>query len=178
MRTLFATLALFISTSAFATSYYTDTRYLASFQFDAIAFGQPVREVMVHAGVLESAEGYGQATVRKWMDVKDLMMSPSPHGFFAKGLFKHFDTGNSGSRKIGLGLIVQYWITFQDGSTMITEPRLHTTPGTRSCGPNFYRDELAALRAETDSTETRVEKFGLYGDACRDAEFELAPAGL
>src|SRR4051812_41460987 len=103
------------SVPAFATHYSGNRTYFTQYDFSAQAFGKQVKSVIVHTGVLErgcSGESY-------WSDVKNVPMERHGNHFNARAMVTGAtDSGCTSAN----GAIAQYWVTFEDGSTLITTP--------------------------------------------------------
>jgi hypothetical protein len=100
-----------------ASSFYTSDHYFALFHFDAVAWGKAVRSVKVHTGVLEQAAFSDSGNGQYWADVQDILMVKVGDHFFAKAKLDGFSQSHNDSN---LGPVVQYFVEFEDGTSMIT----------------------------------------------------------
>lgn len=121
MKKIFGLSAILLwSASAFATTWSEKDSFWVTYEFSANAFGKSVASVMVHTGVLRQGGDSCGGTLYPgyWDDVHDVVMTRTGDHFFAKA---RLDSG-TGECQIGVaGPIVQYWLTFTDGSKLITD---------------------------------------------------------
>jgi hypothetical protein len=82
--------------------------------FTGVAFGKPVKHVDAHMGVLmQRPDGE-----RFWVAVEHMRMIPRGDHFFTKSKLQAWS--EPGGAQV-VGPVIQYWVTFADGQTMITE---------------------------------------------------------
>ncbi len=157
----FAAFLLFLSSHSFATSWKSDIVYFVRAHYSAVAFGKPVQSVMVHTGVLEQ-DGPGWMGAREifyWTDSKDIFLQQKGDHFAGQYLLE------ASSSKFGPFVkypVVQYWITFTDGTRTISD--VYPIEVDRELTIS-QADEFARLRRDweeafsrlTDSTETTAD---------------------
>lgn len=110
---------LFISLQGFATTWSGRDQYWVSYHFTKIAFGKQVRSVYIHTGILRQ-QRYGYDSTY-WENVAHIPMEDKGNHFFAKLKL----TAYPGEMEPNvIGPIVQYWVSFTDGTEMITDGSL------------------------------------------------------
>jgi hypothetical protein len=93
---------------------------LCTLHYSKVAYGKAVKEVIAHKGMLRDCSKF-DGTEPYWTDVKDIPLE----GFQE---FAHFGTKaiildhGSTYEPCHTQPIVQYWVTFEDGSQKIEEP--------------------------------------------------------
>ncbi|WP_437733490.1 hypothetical protein [Sorangium sp. So ce1335] len=152
-RTALGALALFlVSVTAFATHASIVLHYFTQFHFTGQAFGKKVKSVKVHAGALQRACDDSIY----WLHVQDLDMTERDGKFNARAVLVGFsDIGCDAN----LGAIVQYFVTFEDGSTMITQPAMipSRSLGAASGEQSLEKMKEALLRApDADETSAQI----------------------
>lgn len=116
--------ALFWVSPAFAstpTAWEENDSFWITYNFSTVAFGKSVASVSAHTGVLrqggENCSGLPPLS-GDWDDVQDVVMTNTGGHFFGKSRLD----SHTGECQISVsGPVVQYWITFTDGSSMITQ---------------------------------------------------------
>jgi hypothetical protein len=134
---LFLTFGLlaFSSHRADATWYGQSFEYNVAYHFNGVAWGKQVKTVYVHTGALIELRDYNSDQVRtRWEDVKHIQMEYVNDHFEAATVIIATEGGGTGSEySINKGPVVQYWVTFVDGSSVITDtvaiPVLDAEPG-------------------------------------------------
>lgn len=97
-------------TPAIASHGYTHTDYFLGVEFSQFAYGKKVRSVTVHSGVLLS-DG-------SWTSIKDTQLKLEADHFIGK-IELSSDTENNGP--VAIAPVIQYGVSFEDGSTFTTE---------------------------------------------------------
>jgi hypothetical protein len=111
------TFAALAAPVAHATTYSSTTTYFTRFHFDAEAFGKPVAAVSAHTGVLTVKAAWRDADAY-WVDVHDIALVRAGDHFEAKATL----VGSSSyANHYAQGVVVQYWVTFEDGTELITD---------------------------------------------------------
>lgn len=110
-------LIILFSISAFATHYSGAQTYYVQYYFTLEASGKKIQSVIVHTGVLQTSCRGGNY----WNNVQDVQMNRHEDHFNARLiLLGQIDSGCDNAK----APIVQYWITFEDGSKMITSEEI------------------------------------------------------
>lgn len=155
----FATLS-----SAWATSWKQETVYWVQYNFSDYAFGKPVASVQVHTGILRAAEprcrGRGFESHSYWESVDDLQMVRINQHFFAK---KKFHATTNPCQAPVIGPMAQYWVTFVDGSQMITQEALVSFTTEPELRTNIWEDFIRAVNQldfQFQSTQDSLETSG------------------
>ena len=102
--------------TAGAASYGGTATFYAQIHFDDVAWGKSVKTVAAHVGVLTVRAGNGETY---WSDVLHV---PLQHN---AGKFSSWAVLHGARSALGddaRGLMVQYWVAFTDGSSLVTEP--------------------------------------------------------
>jgi hypothetical protein len=149
-------MALLSSGSAYATHYSGTDIHFVQYHFTSVAFGKKVRSVIVHTGVLQRSCSVGEI----WTDVKDITLSNKGDHFNTRAtLTASISSGCMSSE----GVLAQYFVTFDDGSTLVTSPALVPTSSlgtfteTDTDGDKALREAAERLKTADDSTSTRGE---------------------
>jgi hypothetical protein len=146
-KSLLSFLALFTTlSSAWATSWKQETVYWVQYHFSDYAFGKPVASVLAHTGILRAAEprcrGRGFESHSYWESVDDLEMVRTNQHFYAK---KKFHATTNPCQAPVVGPLVQYWVSFQDGSQMITQETLVPLTTEPELKANIWEDFIRAV---------------------------------
>ncbi|MBS1984936.1 MAG: hypothetical protein JST16_12275 [Bdellovibrionales bacterium] len=123
--TLLYTLSLTFIPSAHATYYGCSSTYYVQAHYSQQAFGLEVREVSVHAGVLESIyHGDTQQVEYRWdpTTIVHQQMEKVGDHFFTKFTTGGYRGGGDGAIVTSnLGPRIQYWVFFTNGSSMVSD---------------------------------------------------------
>lgn len=117
-------LTAFIANPTTATTRYHQTTFYCEFHFTKFSFDKSVNRVMAHAGIatIRSSYPYIDEPDYYWQDVKDTDLKYQGEkidAFIGKRVLtaRH----RSGSREDTIFPIVQFWVTFDDGTEMILD---------------------------------------------------------
>lgn len=117
LKSLFVALALaFGAAPAFAAGYIGVATFYTKLHFSEWAWDKQVREVSAHIGVL-TASPSGERTY--WTAVTQVPLRHA-NGRFSNWAVLHGTRSSDGEN--ARGAMIQYWITFADGSKTVTEP--------------------------------------------------------
>ena len=117
-------LLLFLSSTLFASSVYFNKKYYVQFHFTKEAYGKSVRDVYAHYGVLveeKSFDGSGESDGLFWDDINHVKMNDTGDNFYYKTIMEGNGYFTSGPYRKVLGVVVQYWIYFEDGNLKVTD---------------------------------------------------------
>ncbi len=116
---LLALTLLGMSNFGYATSWHGRKVYLIQAHYSAEAFGKEVASVMVHSGVSVKEQNWGLSSDKTyWVDVQDHQLTRYDRHFQSTFLLHAQDGKFMPSI---LGPVVQYWVTFKDGSSLISD---------------------------------------------------------
>ncbi|WP_434042731.1 MULTISPECIES: hypothetical protein [Sorangium] len=147
-----------ISVTAFATHVSIVLHFFTQFHFTGQAFGKKVKSVKVHAGSLQRA--CNGSTY--WLNIQDLDMTARDGKFNARAVLVGFSDVFGCDKN--LGAIAQYFVTFEDGSTMITQPAMIPSRrlGTADDQEALEKLKEALLRApDADETSAQVSESSI-----------------
>lgn len=93
---------------------------LCTLHYSKIAYGKPVKAVVAHEGMYRDCTKF-DGSEPYWAEVRDrdLVISSEQNSFGTKSII--FDRGST-YEPCKTQPIVQYWVTFEDGTTKIEEP--------------------------------------------------------
>jgi len=163
MLILFAVLCAV--SSAFATTLSGQDVYYVDYNFSGNAFSKNVTSVMVHTGILRGEKsGCGISTSPYWDSVQDVEMKQVGDHFFAQA---RLTVGLGECQPSIDGPIVQYWVTFEDGSTLKTDvayiPITSQVYGGQNQGP-----EAQVKAAEGQKTDANTTTATLIDEGFAD----------
>jgi hypothetical protein len=121
-------LTLLAANQAIAADIPYSTADFCNLHYSEVAYGKKVNSVFVHTGVLTCSERFDSTTntlIRDeyWESVSDVQMTKNPaenSSFVSNIVLK---AKSSLYNTCALKPIVQFWVTFDDGSTKIEQPR-------------------------------------------------------
>ena len=127
LRTAFgAALMLLAASPARASILDFDKSYYCDYHFSAEAFGNPVSSVMVHAGIEITHDPISHRRgAKEWRDIKDIQLEQAAAGFVGQASFS--TTYYTGSLSAEVQPILQFWVTFTDGTSVILNPVIAAT---------------------------------------------------
>lgn len=112
-----------VATNASATTFSSSHSFITFLHFDKIAFGKTVVEVYAHVGALEKNANYRGGNFY-WENVQHIKMEAKGNHFFAQA---KIHGSSSYETNYCQGAIVQYWVRFADGTSMITQDTMIPT---------------------------------------------------
>ena len=118
MKFWWIVLAAGVNFSASATTWSQSQSIFVRYHFSGFAYSKQVREVYVHAGVQRYPSHCMSGQSAYWDRVRHIKMESMNGHFFAKAQFAEY-TGEC-QAAIG-GPVVQYWVYFTDGTSLVTE---------------------------------------------------------
>ncbi len=141
---------------------------LCTLHYSRIAYDRPVKNVMAHAGILKEC-AHNLAANAYWTDIHDVNLKTDGDldHFAEKILLKD---RSSTYQACKTSPVVQFWVTFEDGSVKIEEPVLmkidstHTvdsetgSPEARKIVLDYGRSDLNAV------SSVRCANLNSYGD--------------
>lgn len=165
MKNILVIAAVGIATisSAHATTEAGQFVFFAKYNFSKVAFGKPVKSVMIHTGVLVQP-GCSSSSGAYWDNVQDKVMFDAVDHFQAEDVKFVTRANECNSVK---GVIVQYWVTFTDSSTLQTNPAMvpvattldaGSDPNTRTNLEQEARSALGAGIGGNQTTSVRVNE--------------------
>lgn len=123
----FVALTLMFANQALAADIPYSTADFCNLHYSEVAYGKKVNSVFAHTGVLTCTERFDSITntlVRDeyWESVSDVQMTKNPkeNGSFVGSIV--LKANSSIYNSCGLKPMVQFWVTFDDGSTKIEQP--------------------------------------------------------
>ncbi|MEI8346308.1 MAG: hypothetical protein WCG27_02495, partial [Pseudomonadota bacterium] len=129
-----------------------------NYHFTTVAYNKEVESVRAHIGVVQQ-KGTDKPY---WDSVKDLDLERKNGHFYAKGELVGSQGGGSGEPPLAnLGPVVQYFVKFKDGSTLISE-----TWG-------IFMDRSFNRFASTDEVDIAVDAFQKSNDASKTSGFRI-----
>jgi hypothetical protein len=159
---------IIMSNAAHATYYGCDSTYLISANFSEKAYGKSVQAVAIHSGTLELINDASTGSQKKiWSGMSDIKMVKVGNHFFGKVETSGHSGGGTGAIVTkNLGPVIQYWITFVDGSSMISPA--YSVNVNQSFGPaqaSVIKDVITNFNQQTDADVTSsVEIYS--GNGC------------
>jgi hypothetical protein len=149
-KTILSLVALMvIASSAYATTVSGSKVYFLDYNFSGNAYGRAVKSVMVHTAILRSNSGCPSNVSPYWDSVQDVQMKQVGDHFFAQA---RLSVAASECAPTVEGPIVQYWVTFQDGSSYQSNPA--RVPVTSSVSGSY---NWAAVDAKIQASESTKE---------------------
>lgn len=141
---------------------------LCTLHFSRIAYHRPVKNVMAHVGVLKQCGSDGDASAF-WTDIHDLNLKTDGDldHFAEKILLKDKSSTYQGCKT---SPIVQFWVTFEDGSVKIEDPVLMKVDSTEwvdseKGSPEARKVVLDFGRFDLNDVSTvRCANLNSYGD--------------
>ncbi len=147
--------ALLIGSTAFGSTMILNRTYYCTYHFSKTAWDKPVSSVIAHTGIWTK---YDNVIIRpnpiEWQDIKDVQLAAKDDHFFGKG-----DLSGQiyvGSLQTQDKPIVQFWVTYQDGSTQILEPTF--IQNLAEYHPSFYEEDAK-------KSQQAIEQFKSTEDA-------------
>jgi len=156
--TTFILLSLAFSTQGFASTWTEQHTYLAKINFRPQYYGKPIAGIRAHVGVVKIHNTCGYQGNEYWDNIHQIPMEQKGNHFFAKIVIS--DRMSECTPQI-LGLAVQYWVHFADGSqpevsqsflVPRNESRIRFSPESPE-----MRSILRSFEAITDSDRTIAE---------------------
>jgi hypothetical protein len=145
---LFALGGSFSALNAQATTLSGAYVYEAVYNFSKVAFSKSVKSVTVHTGVSVFG-GCGASPSLYWDNVQDVTMKDAGDHFMAAAKLV---TAASECNSVK-GPMVQYWVSFTDGSSMVTDASLiPVTNQLSGFGPNSALNLKVEVKAAADVT--------------------------
>ncbi len=103
---------------AHATGYNGVATFYTTIHFSDVAWSKEVKAVSAHIGVLTIRGGTGEAF---WSDVLHVPLKHEGGKFVNWAVLHGSRTSDADNAR---GAMVQYWVTFADGSSLVTDPFL------------------------------------------------------
>ena len=129
--------------------------FYTTYHYSGVAYGKTVKSVRVHTGVYKEIISNipTLTTSSTWESVQDIDLSSVGDHFFGKQSFSARSKYNERGSSTPIGVAVQYWVQFVDGSSLVSDVYV-VKPITGMDVPRSAPNLRSLFQAATDADAT------------------------